>query len=184
MTGVAAQLAPDEGHHVGQARRHVGEPARPHPDAVTVGVDLHARAIVLVLEGRPSAVGRQHLVEVGGDLREHGQERDEQRRPDAGQRLGATPAGQRGDRREIAEEERGAAHGGHVRTGRLGDGLEHDPVGGAGSHLAADDPRQHRALVVAGPRGQGGQSLFAHPPRARAARLRHRREGLGDIADA
>ncbi len=48
----------------------------------------------------------QDLVEVGGDLRQHRQEWDEELRADLRQGLGASPAGQSRHRGQIAEEER------------------------------------------------------------------------------
>src|SRR5882724_4445952 len=54
---------------------------------LAVTVKLDARAVVLVLEGRTATVGRQDHVEVGGDLGEHGQERNEQPRRGGGKRF-------------------------------------------------------------------------------------------------
>ena len=176
----AGQL-PRDRDDVGQAARHVGEPARPDPHPLALAMDLHAGAIVLELERGPAAVGAQHVTEVGRDLGQHGQQRHERPRRRAAQRRRAARAGQRRHRREVAEEERGPAHRGHVGVGGQRDRLQHEAMGDAGAQLAADDAIEKIALVRRGPPRQLGQPRVPRPPRAGAGGRRDVRERLADV---
>src|SRR5262249_38604984 len=97
----------------------------------------------------------------------------------AGQRGGAAGATQRGHRREVAQEQRGATHRVQAGAGDRGDRLQHEPRGDARAQLSADDPVQEVPLLLACaggqlgqarlPRGGGGASAGGRAPGARRA---------------
>ena len=156
---------------VGQARGDVGETPRPDPDVFTVVMELDAGAVVLVLERGGPPVGGQDVLEVVGDLGEHGQERDARTRGGGSERRGSTLSRQRRDLGEVAEHQRRAAS--RLERSREGAGnrLEHEPVRHPRPHLARDDPLQRLPLVRRRPRHQATQQLVADPSRAGAARI-------------
>ena len=177
------QLAPRDLDDVGQAPRDVAEAPGPDGDAVAVLVELDARAVVLVLERRAAAVRGERLVEVGGQLGEHGQERHAHAR---GRRLqGGRPAvgGEHGDGGEVAEEEEGAAGDRERRAGHQSDRLEHEALGGARAQLAGDDPREDLALARRGAHGENGEARLARPAGAAAAGVGHPGERGGHVGE-
>jgi hypothetical protein len=91
--------------------------------------------------------------------------------------------GQDGHGREVAQEQRGTAHGGQPGAGGLADGLEHEAIGHAGPHLSADDPAEYRALEVGRPASQGGQPLVPQPARPGAPGLGNLPEGRPDLGE-
>ena len=142
---------------VRQASRDVGEPARPDRHALSVAVELDARAVVLVLERRGAAVSREHLAEILGDLGEHRQERHARLHARRRERRGAAAGGERRHRGEIAEPERRAPRALERRTERARDRLEHEPVGHPRAQLTDHDLLERLALLRRGPGGQGAQ---------------------------
>jgi hypothetical protein len=180
--GRPAEVAARDLDDIGKAPCHVGQPPRPHLHAIAVPVQLDAGAVVLVLERGAAAVRGQHGAEVVGDLGQHRQQRNERARRHAGQGRRAANGHQARHGREVAEKERGPAHGGDVGAPGGGDGLQQQALGDAGPHLAADDAPEEFALLGGGTRGQVGQPRVAGAPRAGAGRARDVCECLGDVA--
>ncbi len=166
---------------VGQARRHVGETARPDRHARTVTVDLHARAVVLVLERRRAFVRGEDRVEVVGNFRQHREQGDEEPRLRAFECRGAAAPRERRHRRDVTEEQRRPPCGIRSGAGRHRDGLQHEAVGDARAHLPSDDPRKVLALDRRGAHGELGEPLFATRAGAGPTRVRDRNESIRDV---
>ena len=175
--GRAAQLSARDHCHVRQARRHVGQAARPDADPVAVGVELNARPVVLVLEPRPAAVRGQNLIPVGRGLGEHGRQRHEEPGRGRSQSRGAAGARGSGDQGEVAEEERGPPQRRGIGAGRPADRLEHEPIRHARAHLARDDSAEPGLLGARRARDQRGEPFLAHAARSGPGRRRDGGEG-------
>ena len=174
--GRGHELASSRLDDVGQAAGHLGEPARPDPDSLTVSVQLDARAVVLVLERRGAAVGLEHVLEVLGDLGEHRQQRNERSHARRRERGGAAAGGQHRHHGQITEPQRRAPRALERCREGARDGFEHEPVGDSRSHFARDDPLERLPLVRRRPSRERAQQIVAGPTRAGAA-------GLGDLAE-
>ena len=126
-------------------------------------------------------MGLQHVLEVLGDLREHGQQRHARTRARRRERLGPGPRRQRRHLGQVAQPQHGAARGLERDRVRAGDRLEHEAVRHARAHLARDDSLQRLPLVRRRPRGQRAQPLVAGSPRPRALRGGDLGEGRRDV---
>ena len=125
----------------------------------------------------------QHLVEARHDLGEHRQAGHERARAAGGVCDGAARPRQGGDCGEVAQQEGRAAHRLAVHRPRGADRLQHEAVGHAGSHLAADDASEKLPLLVGGSARELGETRFARAARACADRVGGGCKGIGDVAE-
>ena len=169
----AGEIAPGDGHDVGQAAGDVGHaPASRWPPGRRRGGAGCARRRTCTpsrrrRRGRPAP--RPRSVAISASIGSSG---TKTRGAAAASAAAPPPQRERGHRGEIAGDQRGAAHRRGRRAGRLGDRLEHEPLREAHAHLAVDDALEQVALRLRGARRQLAEARLAQPPRARPGRLR------------
>ena len=164
-------------HHLGHARGDVVEAAREGAHVVAAAVDLQARAVELVLDGRRPGL-RQRAVDVVARRREHRLDRAPDLEPDRAQRLGAAREGRCRRRAQVAAEHARPADRVARHLGRPRDRLDHDALLGALAQLAGQQCDEEALLGLGGAREERGQRVAPRRlrpgPRHRADRLARR----------
>ena len=167
---------------LGHVRGHVVERAGEDGHVVAVAVDLHARAVELVLDrGRAGPLERGADVGRGGG--EHGGERAPDLQPHLRQPVGPVGERDRGRLGQVAAERERAAHVGLRHLGGAGDRGGHHARERALAEVAEQQPGQEALLVRVGAREQRGERLAPGRLRAGAADRADRAERRVDLGD-
>ena len=166
-----------------EAVRHVAEPPAEDPDGLAPTVDLDARAIELVLDGRHPTVLLEDLPQVFGHLGQHGLHRCQEPQAAGPQPVRPLEPGDLRDEAVVPQEHVRRPHGVRRDPGGVRDPFEHHALIHPDPHLAEDVLQEDIPLVLGGAAEEGLEDPPAHLRRLGPVGLRDLGECAGDIED-
>ncbi len=169
---------------LGKAGRDIAQPPTEDLHRLPLPMDLNARAIQLVLDGRHAAMHREDLVEVFRHLGEHRFHGSEETQAPGAEAVLAFEERDLRDHPEVPEEHVGRPHGVQVHARRIRNSFEHDALVHADPHLAEHVLQEDVPFAFRRPPKEGLQEPTARPRRVRPVGLGNLRECLRDLQDA